>query len=85
MATIKQLGSNKMEMFLGNGTVVLYSYNTPVAIKTEDGKYRRTVTKHSVTTSKHINAWLKAQGATSVGVMSQEEINKKAAISAINP
>lgn len=40
-----------------NDVLIFFSYNTPVAAKIK-GKCYRTSEKHSVTTSKHINAWL---------------------------
>lgn len=51
------IGSNQNEATLGNGTVVFFSYSTPVAAFFEY-KYYRTDKKWSVTTSKHINRWL---------------------------
>lgn len=76
MATINQLGSNKMEMGLASGGTLFYSYNTPVAFRHPTGQFFRTDTRHSVTTSKHINWWLKERGATiPVGVMTQDELS----------
>jgi len=54
---IKVIGSNQTELYLGNGTVVLFSYSTPVAARTTDDGFIRTSTKWSNTTSKHINNW----------------------------
>jgi hypothetical protein len=53
---INIIGSNQTELYLGNGTVVLFSYNTPVAARTPNG-FIKTSTKWSNTTSKHINKW----------------------------
>jgi hypothetical protein len=61
MTTIKNLGANKTELWKDNG-VVFFSYETPVAAKIE-GKLYRTSKKYSVTTSKHINAWLEHRHA----------------------
>lgn len=69
---IKSIGSNQTELHLNNGTIVLFSYETPVAAKvsvTEDGilipntdsdymEYIKTKTKYSRTTSKHLTQWL---------------------------
>lgn len=55
---LNNLGSNKTELVRDDGTVVLFSYNTPVAALLPSGRYVRTKTKYSVTTSKHINQWL---------------------------
>ena len=54
---INIIGSNQTELYLGNGTVVLFSYNTPVAARTADDGFIKTSTKWSNTTSKHINKW----------------------------
>ena len=50
-------GSNQT-ILEGNGCRVLYSYETPVALKAPNGKYYRTDHKWSVTTSKHINKFV---------------------------
>ena len=50
-------GSNQT-ILEGNGCRVLYSYETPVALKAPNGKYYRTDKKWSVTTSKHINKFV---------------------------
>lgn len=43
---------------------VLFSYKTPVAFyEMNTGKYYRTDTKYSITTSKHINQWLRERNA----------------------
>jgi len=52
--------------------LVLFSYNTPVAISTPTG-FVKTSKKWSVTTSKHINKFLNGHHAEEV---SQEEIEK---------
>ena len=54
---LSQIGSNQTEISTARGNRVLYSYETPVAAWTEQGAFR-TSTKYSVTTSKHINAYL---------------------------
>ena len=51
------IGPNSAELHLNNGTVVLFSYQTPVAALIK-GQYFRTTKKWSVTTSKHINKWI---------------------------
>lgn len=63
---LKQIGSNQTELHLNNGTIVLFSYETPVAagIEFNNGtveKYIKTNQKYSITTTKHINSWLKAE------------------------
>jgi len=54
---IKKAGSNMTELRLGNGTTVLFSYETPVAAGTVDGWFK-TEQHYSRTTSKHITKWL---------------------------
>jgi hypothetical protein len=54
---LKQIGSNQTELLI-NGTVVFFSYETPVAARLACGALIRTETKYSVTTSKHINKWV---------------------------
>ena len=58
---IKQIASNQTELAT-NGMIVLFSYSTPVAAMLPSGRYVKTSTKHSVTTTKHINKWLQGVG-----------------------
>jgi hypothetical protein len=51
-------GSNTTELTLNNGTVVLFSYNTPVACVDAEQNAYKTNKKFSVTTSKHINQFV---------------------------
>jgi len=62
---LKQLGSNMTELDMGE-VQVFFSYETPVAARTDMGALVRTATKYSVTTTKHINKWL--QGCDAVEV-----------------
>lgn len=55
MNKVKPIGSNQTQVHQGEMTI-LYSYETPVAVRLRDCEYR-TTKKHSRTTSKHINAW----------------------------
>ena len=55
---IKPIGSNQTEVRRDNGTVVLVSYETPVAAYIPGRGYVRTENYYSQTTSKHINRWL---------------------------
>ena len=54
---LRNLGSNQAQISFG-GTVVLFSYNTPVACSIVGKGWYRTDKRWSVTTSKHINRWL---------------------------
>jgi hypothetical protein len=62
---LKQIGSNMTELDMGD-VQVFFSYETPVAARTDTGALVRTSTKYSVTTTKHINKWL--QGCDAVEV-----------------
>lgn len=53
------LASNQTQLELSNGTVIFFSYKTPVAAFVPGTGYVRTNHKWSVTTSKHINKWLR--------------------------
>lgn len=59
---LNKVANNVTELSLACGTVVLFSYNTPVAAMLPSGRYVRTTEKYSQTTTKHINKWLEAIG-----------------------
>lgn len=61
-----KLGSSETEITKTDGTVILISYNTPVAAQLASGGFIKTSTKHSKTTSKHINKWLEGANAQEV-------------------
>lgn len=69
---LHQIAPNRTELILANGTIVFFSYDTPVCVDTGE-EILRTETKHSVTTSKHINAWLEGRKTR---LVSQNEIDK---------
>ena len=75
---LRQLGNNKTEVEFTNGTTVFFSYETPVALQTADGDYFRTEDFWSVTTSKHINHWLKSRAADYCDTLTQDIINPRA-------
>lgn len=54
---LSNLGSNKTQITLEDGTKVLFSYHTPVAVW-KDGAFYKTSKKWSNTTSRHINSWV---------------------------
>jgi hypothetical protein len=62
---LKQIGSNMTELDMGDAQV-FFSYETPVAARTDTGALVRTSTKYSVTTTKHINKWLDGMPAVEV-------------------
>jgi hypothetical protein len=53
---LKPIASNMTELSLADGTQILFSYQTPVAML-QDNKFYKTDKKWSVTTSKHIGKW----------------------------
>lgn len=55
---LRNIGSNQSVLCLNDGTVVLFSYNTPVAAHIPGKAYIRTNKHHSMTTTRHINAWV---------------------------
>lgn len=58
---LKQHGANQTQVTLSDGTVILFSYETPVAAFVPGQGYCRTSEHFSRTTSKHIAQWLRAQ------------------------
>lgn len=54
---IKSLGAHITEVYTPR-FVILFSYETPVAAY-HNGQYYKTTKKHSSTTTRHINNWLK--------------------------
>ena len=69
---LKPIAPNQTEVTLGDGTVVLFSYGTPVAAHYPTSKravptsFIRTSKKWSVTTSRHINKWIGDSRSTMV-------------------
>ena len=53
------IAANQNEVEFTNGTQVFFSYKTPVAAYCPSRGYIRTAKYWSVTTSRHINKWLK--------------------------
>ena len=53
------IAANQTQISLNNGTEVFFSYKTPVAAYLPEKGYVRTEKFWSVTTSRHINKWLK--------------------------
>lgn len=65
---LKPLGSNQTTIELADGTVILFSYETPVAAFVPGQGYYRTEQHFSRTTSKHITQWLRGQLSEDVHV-----------------
>ena len=60
---LKHLGPHQTQLTFENGSQVFYSYETPVAGQLSNGRYFKTSTKWSATTSRHINKWLEGVDA----------------------
>jgi len=56
---VQSIGSNQTEVTLANGTEILFSYSVPVAAIVPGKGWIRSAFKHSATTTKHVNAWLR--------------------------
>ena len=74
---IKSIGSNKTELHLKDLTLLI-SYETPVALirYRGSGKLKATLKTskfRSVTTSKHINTWLRDNGFNPDNVPTQDQ------------
>lgn len=62
---LRVIGSNQTELHLGNGTVIFFSYDEPVAAVI-DGDLIRTDKRWSATTQRHISQWLNGRTAQTV-------------------
>ena len=62
---LKNQGPNQSELILENGSHILFSYETPVAVSTVDGLFV-TDQHYSSTTTKHINKWCEGITRTTV-------------------
>lgn len=72
---LTSLAANQTVIERANGVSVFYSYSTPVAAFVPGRGYLKSLTKYSVTTSKHVNKWTERR-ATDVD---QSEIDTLAA------
>ena len=70
------IAANQNEVEFTNGTQVFFSYKTPVAAYCPSRGYIKTAQFWSVTTSRHINKWLK--GITEVTEVPQEMLTELA-------
>ena len=72
---LNRIGNNETVVSFASGTEVLYSYDTPVAgRRIVDGALQvfKTDKKWSVTTSKHINKYLKTFNAEAIELPQNE-------------
>lgn len=73
---LKVIGSNQTEVSYPSGVRALFSYSTPVAVYLPGRGFVVTATKHSRTTSRHVNAWV---GGAETSTGTSEEIARLAA------
>ena len=73
---VQPIGANQTEVSLADGTDILFSYGTPVAALVPGKGWIRTAQKWSVTTSKHVNAWLRANCGGTVQDVPQWELDQ---------
>lgn len=76
---LKQVGSNMTELDLPGGLKVLFSYQTPVAVRWTNGSlytFYQTEKKWSQTTSRHIRTWLASYGDPGAQYKPQEYFDK---------
>ena len=71
------IAANQHEVTINDGTQIFFSYRTPVAAYLPQKGYVRTEKFWSVTTSRHINKWLK--GVNEVTEIEQSVLDNLAA------
>ena len=75
---LNNFASNQTLIEFKNGTIVLFSYKTPVAAHIPGYGYVRTNHNWSRTTSKHINKWLR--GVIGVASVDQSYLDNIAGV-----
>ena len=73
---VQSIGANQTEVTLADGTEILFSYGQPVAALVPGKGWIRTAFKHSVTTSKHTNAWLRKNCGGTVQTVPQWDLDQ---------
>lgn len=73
---VQSIGSNQSEVSLADGTEILFSYGTPVAALVPGKGWIRTAFKHSATTTKHVNAWLRKNCGGTVQTVPQWDLDQ---------
>ena len=58
MIKLKPIANNQNVVITPNGSQILFSYETPVAVISANGFHGVTEQFHSVTTSRHINRFM---------------------------
>ena len=71
------IAANQTEVSINDGTQIFFSYKTPVAAYLPEKGHVRTSQFWSVTTSRHINKWLK--GVNEVTEIDQSVLDNLAA------
>lgn len=73
---VQSIGSNQTEVSLADGTEILFSYSTPVAALVPGKGWIRSAFKHSATTTKHVNAWLRKNCGGDVATVPQWDLDQ---------
>jgi hypothetical protein len=73
---VQSIGANQTEVSLADGTEILFSYSTPVAALVPGKGWIRTEVKHSTTTTKHTNAWLRKHCGGTVQTVPQWDLDQ---------
>ena len=73
---VQPIGANQTEVSLADGTEILFSYGTPVAALVPGKGWIRSAQKGSATSSKHVNAWLRANCGGTVQDVPQWELDQ---------
>ena len=71
---LNPIASNQTELTLDDGSIFFFSYKTLVAAKI-DKDWWTTTTKHSRTTSKHINTYLSSNGVSATKPLDQRTMD----------
>ena len=74
---ITKFGQKSLKEISNQENSVLYSYTTPVVVK-QGTSYFVTEKKYSITTTKHINYYLKLNKFPNTQTVAQDHINKLA-------
>lgn len=73
---LKQITITSTEIELADGTLVLFSYSTPVAALVPGRGWIKTVEYYSTTTSKHVNRWLTDNCGGEIETVTQWQIDQ---------
>jgi hypothetical protein len=73
---VQPIGSNQTQVSLADGTEVLFSYSTPVAALVPGKGWMRTEKTYSVTTTKHVNRWLRKNCGGTVETVPQWDLDQ---------